>query len=198
MQEVVQYEALPVSPTTEINLPFASCAKPANQKVNLPAVFKNAQFVDVEAYDSDASNPRVIPDYRHAIYNVEQSLKDWHRYAVVYERDRADLVFFVRKSRIASVTPRVEVGIGGRDRNSLHRILRVPQLVWGSTPKPVLLMHMLAIYIADPSRELSGPISSHSLKGGLDAPALPLFERIKHEVETHIRNRERNEGATKI
>jgi hypothetical protein len=130
-------------------------AKPGNQKVNLPAVFKNAQYVDVEAYDGNASNPRVIPDDRHAIYNVEQGLKDWHRYAVVYERDRADLVFLVRKGRIASVTPEA----GSPD-------------------------DMLAVYFVDPSGKLNGPIWEHSLKGGLDAPALPLFERIKHEVET--------------
>ncbi len=166
------------------SLSLLAQAKPGNQKVNLPAVFKNAQFVDVEAYDGDASNPRVIPDDRHAIYNVEQGLKDWHRYAVVYERDRADLVFLVRKGRIASVTPGVEVGIGGRDRNSSPPDPTRTTTGVGVDAEAGSPDDMLAIYIADPSGELSGPIWSHSLKGGLDAPALPLFERIKHEVET--------------
>jgi hypothetical protein len=71
---------------------------PGKQKVDLPAVFENARYVDVEAYDVDASNSRVIPDDRNAIYNVEQGLKDWHRYAVVYERDRADLVFWFARA----------------------------------------------------------------------------------------------------
>jgi hypothetical protein len=48
---------------------------------------------------------------------------------------------------------------------------------------------MLAVYFVDASGKLSGPIWSHSLKGGLDAPALPLFERIKHRWKRHIRNK---------
>lgn len=80
------------------SLSLVAQAKPGKQKVNLPAVFKNAQYVDVEACDGDASDPRVIPDDRKAIYNVEQGLKDWHRYSVVYERDRADLVFWFARA----------------------------------------------------------------------------------------------------
>ncbi len=87
------------------------------RKTSLPAVFKNAQFVYVQAYNGDALNPHVIPDDRDAIYNVEQGLKAWNRYSIVYERDKADLVFLVRKGRIASVTPGVEVGIGRQPQN---------------------------------------------------------------------------------
>jgi hypothetical protein len=39
---------------------------------------------------------------------------------------------------------------------------------------------MLAIFMVDSPTM----IWSHSLKGGLDAPRLPLLERVKHEVET--------------
>jgi hypothetical protein len=160
-------------------------AKPGKQKVNLPAVFKNAQYVDVEAYDGDASNPRVIPDDRKAIYNVEQGLKDWHRYAVVYERDRADLVFLVRKGRIASVTPGVEVGIGHpQNRNTSPPDPTRTTTGVGVDAEAGSPDDLLAVYFVDPSGKLNGPIWEHSLKGGLDAPALPLFERIKHEVET--------------
>jgi hypothetical protein len=166
------------------SLSLLAQAKPGKQKVDLPAVFKNAQYVDVESYDGDASNPRVILDDRNAIYNVEQRLKDWHRYAVVYERDRADLVFLVRKGRIASVTPRVEVGIGGRDRNQSPPDATRTETGVGVDAEAGSPDDMLAVYFVDASGKLSGPIWEHSLKGGLDAPALPLFERIKHEVET--------------
>jgi hypothetical protein len=138
----------------------------------------------VEAYDGDALNPRVIPEDRNAIYNVEQGLKDWQRYSVVYERDRADLVFLVRKGRIASVTPSVGVDIGGRDRNQSPPDPTRTTTGVGVDAEAGSPDDMLAVYFMDASGKLSGPIWEHSLKGGLDAPALPLFERIKHEVET--------------
>jgi hypothetical protein len=166
------------------SLSLLAQAKPGKQKEDLPAIFKNAQYVDVEAYDGDASNPRVIPDDRNAIYNVEQGLTNWHRYAVVYERDRADLVFLVRKGRIASVTPQVEVAIGGRDRNQSPPDPTRTTTGVGVDAEAGSPDDMLAVYLIDPSGRLNGPIWEHSLKGGLDAPALPLFERIKHEVET--------------
>jgi hypothetical protein len=172
-----------------VSFSIVTQAKAKNQKVDLPAVFKNAQYVYVEAYDGDALNPHLVPDDRQAIYNVEQHLKDWHRYSIVYQRDRADLVFLVRKGRIASVTPRVVVDIGDqrKDRNS-------------SPPDPTRTNNtsvgvgvdaeagpaddVLAIYLVNPSGGLDGPIWLHGEKGGLDEPTLPLFQRIKHEVET--------------
>jgi hypothetical protein len=171
-----------------VSLLIVAEAKPRNQKVDLPAVFKDAQYAYVEAYDGDTLNPHLVPDDREAIYNVEQGLKRWHRYAIVHQRDRADLVFLVRKGRIASVTPGVVVGIGGQPQDGNPS---PPDPTRGTNSPGVGVDadagspdDMLAIYLVDPSGALNGPIWSHSLKGGLDAPALPLFERIKHEVET--------------
>jgi hypothetical protein len=173
-----------------VSLLIVADAKAKNQKADLPAVFKNAQYVYVEAYAGDALNPKLVPDDRTAIYNVEQGLKDWRRYAIVYQRDRADLVFLVRKGRIASVTPRVVVDIGSQhqDRNPSPpdptRSNNSPGVGVGVDAEAGSPDDMLVIYLVNPSGALDGPIWSHSLKGGLDAPALPLFQRIKHEVET--------------
>jgi hypothetical protein len=107
---------------------------------------------------------------------------------IVYQRDRADLVFLVRKGRIASVTPRVVVGIGDQPKDSdpsppdPTRSNNSPGV--GVDAEAGSADDMLAIYLVNPSGALDGPIWSHSLKGGLDAPTLPLFQRIKHEVET--------------
>jgi hypothetical protein len=171
-----------------VSLVIIAEAKP--QKTDLPAVFKNAQFAYVEAYAGDALNPNLVPDDREAIYKVEQGLKDWKRYTVVDERDRADLVFQVRKGRIASVTARAVVDIRSQphDRNPSQPD---PTRSGASTGTGVGVNaeagppdDLLSIYIISPSGALDGPIWSQSLKGGLDAPALPLFARIKHEVET--------------
>jgi hypothetical protein len=160
-------------------------AEAKNQKADLPAVFKNAVFVYVQAYNGDALNPHVIPDDRDAIYRVEQGLKAWNRYSIVYERDRADLVFLVRKGRIASVTPGVEVGIGRHPQNrnpsppdptSSDDSVGVGVDAEAGPPDD-----LLSIYLETPSGAL---LWSHSLKGGLDAPGLPLLQRIEHEVDT--------------
>ena len=175
-----------------LSLSIVAQAKPKNQKVDLPAVFKNAQYVYVEAYAGDIFNPNLVPDDREAIYNVEQRLKDWHRYRLAYQRNQADLVFLVRKGRIASVTPRVVVGNGGRTRdgNSIPpdptRTDNYPGagVGVGVGAEVGSADDELAIYLVDPSGALNGPIWSHNLKQGLDTPDLPLFQLIKHEVET--------------
>ena len=121
---------------------------------------------------------------------MEQGLKDCKRYTVVYQRDRADLVFLVRKGRIASVTARAAVEIRSQphDRNPSQpdptRSDPSPGAGVGVDAEAGPPDDILSIYIVNPSGGLDGPVWSHSLKGGLDAPSLPLFARIKHEVET--------------
>ncbi len=160
-------------------------AEAKNQKENIPAVFKNAVFVYVQAYNGDALNPHVIPDDRDAIYRVEQGLKAWNRYSVVYDRDKADLVFLVRKGRIASVSPGVEVGIRRQPQN---RNPSPPDPTRGADSTAVGVDaeagppdDLLSVYMVSPSDTL---LWSHSLKGGLDAPGLTLLQRIEHEVDT--------------
>jgi hypothetical protein len=171
-----------------ISLVIIAEGKP--QKAELAAVFKNAQFAYVEAYRGDEFNPNLVPDDRQAISQVEQGLKDWKRYTVVYQRDRADLVFLVRKGRIASVTARAVVDIRSQphDRNPSQpdptRSDPSPGAGVGVDAEAGPPDDILSIYIVNPSGGLDGPVWSHSLKGGLDAPSLPLFARIKHEVET--------------
>jgi hypothetical protein len=168
-----------------LSLLIVTDARAKNQKETLPAVFRNAVFVYVRAYNGDALNPHVIPDDRDAIYRVEQGLKAWNRYSIVYERDRADLVFLVRKGRLASVTPGVEVGIGRHPQNrspspadptSSDDSVGVGVDAEAGPPDD-----LLSIYLETPSGAL---LWSHSLKGGLDAPGLPLLQRIEHEVDT--------------
>jgi len=168
-----------------LSLLIVTDARAKNQKAEVPAVFRNARFVYVQAYNGDAFNPHVIPDDRQAIYHVQQALKTWNRYSIVYQRDQADLVFSVRKGRVASVTPGVEVGIGRQPRN---RNPSQPDQTRGADSTAVGVDaeagppdDLLSIYMAAPS---DAPLWSHSLKGGLDAPDLPLLQRIKHEVDT--------------
>jgi hypothetical protein len=170
-----------------LSLLMVADARAKNQKETVPAVFKNAVFVYVQAYNGDALNPHVIPDDREAIYRVEQGLKAWKRYSIVYELEKADLVFLVRKGRIASVTPGVEVNIGRQPQNrnpSPPDPTRSGDSVGvgvGVDAEAGPADDLLSICLENPSGAL---LWSHSLKGGLDSPGLPLLQRVEHEVDT--------------
>lgn len=156
----------------------------------LPAVFMNAQFVRVEAYNGDTFNPNVLPDDRRAIYDVEQRLQDRELYTLVLERKDADLVLVVRKGRVASATGRLGVDIGGSPR---QRGQSQPQpdptrdesaVGYGVGADAGPADDLLEVYILDPNGRLNGPIWTHLQRDGLDEPTLPLFQQLKHEVDT--------------
>ena len=46
--------------------------------------------------------PGLFPEDREAIANVQDALKDWHRYALTINRGDADLIIIVRKGRLAA------------------------------------------------------------------------------------------------
>jgi hypothetical protein len=156
---------------------------------DLPAIFKNAQFVRVEAYNGDALNPNVIAEDRRAIFDVEQQLKEWKRYRVVYERDHAELVFVVRKGRLASATGRADVDISTQPRQR-GASQPIPNggastgIGVGASAETGPVDDLLEVYIVAPSGELNGPIWTHTLSNGLDAPKVPLFQQLRQAVDT--------------
>ncbi len=164
-------------------------ASPKNQKAIIPAFFKNAQYVYVEAYDGDIYNPRLIQEDREAIYNVEQGLRNWKRYVLVTQRDQAELLFLVRKGRLVDATARADV-----DRGSRNRTPYPPDPTRSDDFPPGVGVGVgaeagnpddtLAVHLIDPSGAIGTSIWMHTLKGGLDAPEIPLFQRVKQEVDT--------------
>jgi hypothetical protein len=87
-------------------------AHPAKSKDKLPPILLTSHFVYVEALDGDSYDPGVIPDDRQAIADVQQAVQNWKRYVITVKRKDAELLFVVRKGRIASAQPRVGVGGG--------------------------------------------------------------------------------------
>src|SRR3954447_333613 len=71
-------------------------AKP--KKADVPAAFQNARYVYVQAEDGDILNPRLLPEDRQSISDVEDKVREWHRYAITINRSEADLVFVVRRA----------------------------------------------------------------------------------------------------
>jgi hypothetical protein len=98
--------------------------------VPLPQLFCQAQFVYVQGFDGDVTNPYLPPEDRDAAEGLENRLQDWKRYTLVMNRNEADLVFVVRTGRVASgfnnspyptqgpnvpgADPQARIPIGGR------------------------------------------------------------------------------------
>ena len=164
----------------------------AAKSKTLPEIFKFAHFVRVEAYNGDTFNPNVIPDDRRAIFDVEQQLKNWHRYSVVLERNQADLVLLVRKGRIASATGRVGVNVGTSPRQRGQAqpdpTRDDPSVALGAGAEAGPADDILEVFILDPDGHLNGPIWTRTLSDGLDAPTVPLFQQLKQAVDTAYPN----------
>jgi len=71
-----------------------------NKQVDLkpfPKTLINARFVYVTSYDGNEFSWNVLPEDRQAIGDVQQALKAWGRYVVVYEPRQADMILAVQK-----------------------------------------------------------------------------------------------------
>lgn len=80
---------------------------------SFPALIANARYVLVTTYaGDDLTSPRMMPDDRKAVSDVETAVKRWGHYIVVYNRRDAEIILRVRKGRIAEalVGPRIQVG----------------------------------------------------------------------------------------
>ena len=81
---------------------FPGPAHSKKKDPDIPALFRQARYVYVEAVDGDEFNPRLYPEDRQAIADVRHALQAWNRYALTIRQQDADLVFVVRKGRFAA------------------------------------------------------------------------------------------------
>jgi len=190
-----------------VMLPALAVAGPKKKKPSVPAIFGTAKYVYVTAEAGDMYDPRLLPEDRDAISNVMNALHDWGRYIVMPSASGADLVFIVRKGRLASaqvagtaVSPRTgPYGAPGTGPNSGPGM--GPNSGPGAGPNstqgqpPIGLPGVLAageagppddfleVRMRQPGGDLSGPIWEHTMSDGLDAPNVPLFNQLKRAVD---------------
>lgn len=162
-----------------------SVAHSKPKKSDVPAVFQNAKFVYVQALDGDVLKPDLFPEDRQAIYDVEDSLRAWKRYVIVLNREQADLVFVVRKGRLAAVQPQVGVSTGPRTQ---------PRQGPGQFPTQGTATEvgvrtevgepddMLRVFVQTDG-ELKNLVWNRMMDGGLDAPAVQLMKQLQQAVE---------------
>lgn len=167
-----------------ILLPALAMAK--NKKPQVPAVFASATFVYVESENGDEMKPGLYPADRQAIEDVRDALRDWKRYKLTLDRDHADLMFVVRKGRLANGGIRGNVG-------SPQSLPPNQAPGHGSTGGGAGVgtevevgpeEDMLRVYQLTADGKRLGPIWDRSQPDGLDAPQLFLFRQLKDAVES--------------
>lgn len=154
-------------------------AKP-KKPYKLPALFNQARYVYVEAVDGQEFDPRIDPDDRQAIADVHEALYHWGRYVVTTRRDEADLIFVVRKGRVATATTAVQVGAGPQGYPGPRNVPANGVAVGGELGPPD---DLLEVYDRNPDNTRGALLWLHTLADGLNPPDLTLFRQLKDEVE---------------
>jgi len=147
----------------------------SKKKDEIPKVLLTSQYVYVEAVDGDVLNPRLLPENRKAIADVQHALQDWKRYIITAKRREAEIIFVVCKGSLASVQGGVGAQGGTNERTGANASLDA---------QVGILDDRLDVYILNPDESLMGPIWRHSLKDGLDPPEMPLFAQFKKAIDT--------------
>lgn len=174
---------------------FVAAQKKAKKPI-VPAVFNSARFVYVQAVDGQEFDRNLYPEDRMAIADVRDALQVWGRYTLTVERDKADLVFVVRKGRLASADVDGGIGTGQNPQVGGQRVqfpgnqrqqgpgaggpasAGVGVGAEAGPPDDLLQVCQLT-----PNGKLSAPLWIHSFANGLDAPRLLLFKQFKDAVE---------------
>jgi hypothetical protein len=166
------------------------------KKNDLPAVFSTARFVYVQAEDGDIMNPRLFPEDREAIADVEDALHDWNRYAVAIDQSDAELVMVVRKGKVAGAQVMGGVGVGtgpqyggsnprgnnpaGTNNPGTGRTTTTEIGARGEIGPPD---DMLRVYIVTPDGRRGAMVWSGVMKDGLNAPGLILLRQLRQEID---------------
>lgn len=165
-------------------LAVASAHAKDKKKQAVPAVLGKAQYVYLEAVDGDEFDPNLLPEDRQAIANVRKALRNWGRYILTVNRQDAELLFIVRKGRVADI--RGMVGTGGMGRPGPVGPAGGPMqggLGVGAGSEVGPPNDMLEVKIIAPDGRDGAQIWMHSERDGLNAPDVTLVQELRTAVD---------------
>jgi hypothetical protein len=194
----------PMKPLKAMALLLAAlAAAPAvhskDKKNSLPEVFRHAHTVYVEAVDGREFDQNLDPSDREAIADIRDALHAWGRYTYTAEREQADLVFVVRKGRIADANGGFGAGNGPMPE---PRGGQMPgqQPAGGPVVEPRneigATEDLLEVCQMNANNKRSAPLWRRTFPGGLDSPRLVLFKEFKEDVESAYPNPPANQPLT--
>ena len=140
----------------------------------LPKLVVHARYVLVTTYTGDdLTNPKMMPDDRQALLDVQDAIKKWGRYALAYRAKDADLILLVRKGHIAESLPGMRIGVGSSTKPSIG----------AETPTDMGdPRDMLALYDAANGID-AAPLWRDSMSGGLNPPQMSLVGELRQAVD---------------
>jgi hypothetical protein len=107
--------------------------------LSFPKTLTNATYVYVAAFDGDEFNPNLLPEDRAAIVNVQDALKQWGRYVIVYNPGVADMTLLVQSRPTEDVIEAYDAHLPGADY--MWRAMGRGGLQKGETPLVSQLQH---------------------------------------------------------
>ena len=156
-----------------------------SKKKTVPAAFSSARYAWVESMNGDIYSSRTMPEDRQAIADVQDALRAWNRYALTVNKSEAELVFVVRKGRLASAKVGGSIGVGTPSPAPApgQRPAAGPGTgldVGGEVgpPDDFLEVHML-----NTDGSLGAIIWQRSFPNGLDAPQVTLVAQLRKAVD---------------
>jgi len=163
----------------------------SKKKPPVPAAFNNARYVWVEAINGNEFNPRIDPDDRQAIADVEDALRGWNRYALTASRTEADLIFIVRKGRLATAKVGGSVGVGTAPTFPGQRPGSGPGASGPDASGPGIAVggevgspdDMLEVHELNSDGTLGAMLWQRQFPDGLDAPQVALIAQLKKAVD---------------
>jgi hypothetical protein len=186
------------------------------KKSELVHIFCPARYAYVTTADGDIMRPDVLQEDRDAVTRVQDQLKEWKRYLLVYEPQNADLVFVVRMGRTADI--RTMGGVAGGSPGmppsggvAVGTPQRSPSLDpsnagqgpeqgpvgpgganrrWGSNEAEVGPPDdLLAVYAKPGDVNTQSALWQRTMTDGLDGPGVPLFQKIRKAVDETCREK---------
>ncbi len=146
----------------------------AKDKPTFPKFIASAKYVLVTTYFSDdLADSRVPPVDRQAVIDVQDAIRDWGRYSLVYERKNAELIILVRKGRTAETRNGIGIHAGSSRSPSLGPTTDAD----GGDPDD-----MLAVYNASLGTD-TAPLWRGRMRDGLNAPEVKLIHELRTKVE---------------
>lgn len=156
---------------------------PAQHKEHkLPAAFGHAKYVYVEAVDGNAYSPKLLPEDRQAIADLNDAIYAWNRYILTARRSEADLVFIVRTGRVASA--RLGVGVGnapyGMPRPGAQSPIGMQTSAGSEVGPPDDFLQVCTI---NPDGGVGTILFERSVPGGLVSPDIPMFQQLEKAID---------------
>lgn len=164
----------------------------------LPERLLNAKYIYVEAYDGDAFDPRLLPEDRKAIVDVESAIQKWGHYQLTMRRSEAEIVIQIRKGRLASIQGRIAGSVGsvptGVQFPPKGRTESGTTVGGGAEVGPP--DDVLGVYEVDPQGKLSTLYWRRMAKNGLKPPKVELLQQFKDQVEAAAAVHGKKKAAT--